>query len=105
MDEIDGAIATIASAAQQQATGLSEISIALNDMDRVVQQNAAMVETTAATHALLIESDDLASLISRFKIAADRPQAEPLPISMSRSSVRAPVVVTQKALAAALRTA
>jgi methyl-accepting chemotaxis protein len=51
--EIDGLVTGIASSAQEQSTGLHQVNIAVNQMDQVTQQNAAMVEqTTAATHSL-----------------------------------------------------
>ena len=38
-------------------------------MDRVTQQNAAMVEeTTAASHSLASEAESLATSVSRFKV-------------------------------------
>jgi methyl-accepting chemotaxis protein len=41
----------------------------VNQMDQVVQQNAAMVEqATAATHALKGEASELANLVGRFKV-------------------------------------
>jgi methyl-accepting chemotaxis protein len=66
--EITGAIAAIAKSAQEQATGLHEVNAAVNQMDQVTQQNAAMVEqSTAASHALMREADELAQLTDRFQ--------------------------------------
>ena len=67
--EIDGLIAEIAQASQEQATGLGEVNIAVNQMDQVTQQNAAMVEeATAAATNLKSAAVDLAQLVSRFNI-------------------------------------
>jgi methyl-accepting chemotaxis protein len=69
--EMNGVIRDIASSAQDQATGLSEVNAAVNQMDQMTQQNAAMVEqTSAASQALAHEGDELARLISRFKVEA-----------------------------------
>ncbi len=69
--EIDGLVREIAAGAQEQATGLHEVNTAVNDMDRVTQQNAAMVEeTTAASHALASEARLLAESVARFDIGA-----------------------------------
>jgi len=66
---IDGLVSDIASSANQQATGLAEVNNAVNDMDRVTQKNAAMVEeSTAACHALTNESDELSRLVAHFDI-------------------------------------
>ncbi len=66
--EITTAIAAIASSAQEQATGLHQVNAAVNQMDQVTQQNAAMVEqSTAASHALMREADELAKVTDRFR--------------------------------------
>jgi methyl-accepting chemotaxis protein len=45
-------------------------------MDQVTQQNAAMVEeSTAASHALAREAQDLARLIGRFKVGEQAARA------------------------------
>jgi methyl-accepting chemotaxis protein len=62
-------VSEIAGAAQEQASGMAEVNIAVNQMDQVTQQNAAMVEqSTAASHALASESEDLARLVAQFRI-------------------------------------
>ena len=62
-------ISDIAASAQEQATGLSEVNTAVNHMDQVTQQNAAMVEeTTAASYNLDKEASELAQLIGQFRI-------------------------------------
>jgi methyl-accepting chemotaxis protein len=54
----------------EQATGLREVNAAMNQMDQVTQQNAAMVEqSTAASHALAQESTNLLTLIKRFSLS------------------------------------
>ncbi|GAB0118844.1 methyl-accepting chemotaxis protein [Acidisoma sp. 7E03] len=59
----------IAASAREQASSLAEINTAVNQMDRMTQQNAAMVEeTTAASHALAGEAETLAGLIRQFEI-------------------------------------
>ncbi|MGX1260075.1 methyl-accepting chemotaxis protein [Sinorhizobium fredii] len=67
--KINEHVHSIATAAREQSTGLSEVSIAVNQMDQVTQQNAAMVEeSTAATSRLADEAANLARLIARFKL-------------------------------------
>ena len=66
---IDGIVVQITSTAQEQATGLAEVNTAVNQMDKVTQQNAAMVEqSTAATHAMVNETEKLAGLASQFRL-------------------------------------
>jgi len=75
VNEINEIVARIAASAREQATGLHEINTAINQMDQMTQQNAAMVEqTTAAARALTREGEELDGLISRFRIAGERLQ-------------------------------
>ena len=67
--EVNGVMGGIASSAQEQATALAEVNTAVNQMDQVTQQNAAMVEqSTAASHALAQETEELARLTDCFHL-------------------------------------
>jgi methyl-accepting chemotaxis protein len=67
--EINSIVADIAASAEEQATGLQQVNTAVNQMDQVTQQNAAMVEqSTAASHTLAGEAEQLSRLISRFDL-------------------------------------
>ena len=66
---IDENVDAIATASAEQALGLQQISAAVNDIDQMTQQNAAMVEeTTAVSYTLAEGSGILASLVGRFKL-------------------------------------
>ncbi len=72
--EVSGVVAGIASSAREQASGLAEVNTAVNQMDQMTQQNAAMVEqSTAASHALAQEAEELARLAQRFQIGDEMP--------------------------------
>ena len=59
----------IATSAQEQAIGLKEVNLAMNQMDQVTQQNAAMVEeNNAASATLAAETDRLRDLVARFQL-------------------------------------
>ena len=76
--EINTVVATIAASAQEQATGLNEVNTAVNQMDQVTQQNAAMVEeSTAASYTLAQETDELVQLIGHFR-CGENAAAEPV---------------------------
>lgn len=76
--EIDQVVATIVCGAQEQAAALNEVNTALNDMDRVTQQNAAMVEqTTASVHLLRQEGEELAKLVGRFDVGPHESDNKP----------------------------
>ncbi|KQW26381.1 hypothetical protein ASE36_20580 [Rhizobium sp. Root274] len=62
-------VAAIVEAAREQAVGLKEINTAVNSIDQSTQQNAAMVEeSTAASHSLAKEAEDLFNLIAGFEV-------------------------------------
>ncbi|MCV3764691.1 methyl-accepting chemotaxis protein [Rhizobium sp. TRM95796] len=60
----------IATASQEQATALAEVNTAVNQMDQVTQQNAAMVEETSAAGAQLShEATSLRALVAQFRLS------------------------------------
>ena len=68
--EINTLVRQIAASSQDQAAALGEVNLAVNEMDQVTQQNAAMVEqSTAASHSLARDALDLSSLVGRFRIS------------------------------------
>lgn len=75
--EIDGLVSEIAASAHEQAVGLQQVNTAINQMDQVTQQNAAMVEeTTAASHALHQQAESLSGSVERFRLdgGAEQPR-------------------------------
>lgn len=69
VSEITTIVAQIAAGAKEQSIGLGEVNTAITQMDQVTQQNAAMVEqTTAASHSLTEETEQLSGLIGQFQI-------------------------------------
>ncbi|MHA7969534.1 methyl-accepting chemotaxis protein [Rhizobium sp. CAU 1783] len=87
--QINDLIRQISASASEQASGLKEINSAVNQMDQVTQQNAAMVEeTTAASMTLKNESENLRELVSRFTVSgANSYKASPQALSSSLTSV------------------
>jgi methyl-accepting chemotaxis protein len=72
--DLGAVVGDIAASAHEQATALQEVNGALTQMDRVTQQNAAMVEqSTAASRRLAEESESLAQLIGRFRVEGAAP--------------------------------
>jgi methyl-accepting chemotaxis protein len=69
VSQLNGLVVELAASAKEQSTGLGEVNAAVNQMDQVTQQNAAMVEqSTAASHSLSGEAQELARLIGQFNI-------------------------------------
>jgi methyl-accepting chemotaxis protein len=100
---IDQLISEIALSSQEQATGLNQVNGAVNQMDQVTQQNAAMVEeATAAAANLKAEAGELARLVSQFQVGAAL--ARPQLVEDRRHAARAnPVVQAQARVAAFAR--
>ncbi len=68
---ISSHVETIATASQDQSAALQEVNGAVNAMDQMTQQNAAMVEeTTEASRQLANEADALMTLVQQFRFEA-----------------------------------
>ncbi|WP_330859367.1 methyl-accepting chemotaxis protein [Aidingimonas lacisalsi] len=60
----------ISSAAGEQSEGIGQVNVAVAELDRMTQQNAALVEeSTTAAEQLKEQSDRLATIISGFTLA------------------------------------
>lgn len=76
-------ITEIASASQEQSSGIGQINTAVTQMDQVVQQNASLVEeAAAATEAMKGEAETLLRLMSRFRVGGEQAApAAPQPVA------------------------
>lgn len=87
---IDKNVDAISTAAVEQSAGLRQISIAVNELDQMTQQNAAMVEeTTALSHTLSTASTHLSALVNSFVLnrrAKVRDGGETFAVASSRSA-------------------
>ncbi|MEP3438554.1 MAG: methyl-accepting chemotaxis protein [Hoeflea sp.] len=89
VSKINDLIQSIVTGAREQATALAEINSAVNQMDQMTQQNAAMVEqTNAATQGLSSEAVLLESLVGRFTTGGSRSghQSGTTPVAANASS-------------------
>jgi methyl-accepting chemotaxis protein len=69
--EINTIVSDIAAGAQEQATGLQQVNTAVNEMDKVTQQNSAMAEEAiAAGRSLAQEAGQLSSLVGQFRLGS-----------------------------------
>ncbi|WP_068305958.1 globin-coupled sensor protein [Pararhodobacter sp. CCB-MM2] len=80
-NEVQGLADEIAQSASRQSNGITEINTAISDLDKITQQNAAMVDE--ALHHTAEMQSDLARLIQmldgfEFRAAHDTPQEAPL---------------------------
>ena len=65
-------VSNIAVSLREQSTGLEEINVGINELDKVTQQNAAVIEeTSASSQALSGEAERLSLVLSKFKLRTD----------------------------------
>ena len=75
--QVSSIVSEIASASQEQATGIDEINTAITQMDEVTQQNAALVEeNTAAATSMVEQARELEKLMSFFTLDESQDDAE-----------------------------
>ncbi|QPM89727.1 hypothetical protein PSAL_009530 [Pseudooceanicola algae] len=75
ISDISSYIAEIAQAGKEQSIGLAQVNSAVNQIDHVTQQNAAMFEeTTSASHALAQRATRLTETIGHFQIGTGNAQ-------------------------------
>lgn len=81
--EVASMIEAISAASKEQTTGISQVHLAIADIDRVTQENAALVEeTTAAAESLNHEANELRQNMAFFKTGQSHQ-------SMARPAVKA----------------
>jgi methyl-accepting chemotaxis protein len=96
VEQLNRLVSDIAASTQEQSTALHEVNTAINQMDQVTQQNAAMVEqATAASHSLAGEATELARLVGQFQTGASTqtqaPRTHKSAAAKSRIPVHAPI--------------
>ncbi|ELY4600533.1 methyl-accepting chemotaxis protein II [Cronobacter malonaticus] len=96
MQEIVGAVTRvtdimgeIASASDEQSRGIDQVALAVSEMDRVTQQNASLVQqSAAAASALEDQASRLSQAVAAFRLASTRanaPRREPAAAPVSAS--------------------
>jgi len=98
-------IGEIASAATEQRDGIGQVNIAVTQLDQMTQQNAALVEESAAAASSLREqSARLAQVVSVFKVdgsaAPSRAVATSAPL-LAKPAVKAPTLARKPVAKAA----
>ncbi|MCE8458344.1 methyl-accepting chemotaxis protein, partial [Rhodovulum sulfidophilum] len=84
-------IADIATGAQEQSVGLGEINVGVNELDKVTQQNAAMVEeANAAAVTMKQEAGNLQTLVARFRLKGPAAAVSPRPRTETAIPAAAP---------------
>ena len=85
----------IAEKPASQAASLEQVNLSVSSMDRMTQQNAAMVEeSTAAGRSLANEADELGRLVQQFRTGRSGQELNArAPIRLNAGSARRPVQI------------
>jgi len=71
--DINDVVTGIAESAQEQAVGLREVNQAMNSLDQMTQQNAAIAErSTLASVQLADEAEELGRLTGKFSVKGSK---------------------------------
>ncbi|MEI7072727.1 methyl-accepting chemotaxis protein [Pectobacterium versatile] len=97
--QLSDTVSEISSASAEQSTGVEQVGIAVSQMDQTTQQNAALVEeSAAAAQSLKEQADQLVREVSVFRIAGYERSAPKQPVTETLSLV-AMLPVSSKASA------
>lgn len=90
--KVNDIVAEIATASDEQSSGLGEINRAINEMDDMTQQNAALVEQAAASsESMNSQADILDQLIAFFDTGIKRREIAPAAPSAPVARTSAPI--------------
>jgi methyl-accepting chemotaxis protein len=96
--EISPMVGEISTSAQTQASSLGQINIAVNDIDKMTQQNAAMVEqSTASASNLAEEASALSKLVSHFQTNSMHHQPATALVAKTGAATTATITAKPKA--------
>ncbi len=89
---VNDLIGEISSASTEQSTGIGQIGDAVNQLDQVTQQNAALVEeSAAAAESLKVQAAQLAQVVSVFRLNANDAAAQ-VPVAAAPARRTVPMV-------------
>jgi methyl-accepting chemotaxis protein len=98
IEQVAAMIEEIANASHEQSVGISQVHLAMSDIDRVTQENAALVEeTTAAAESLSHEANHLKENMAFFKTGDEVQSNRSMPIARATAKPIATKSVTKKA--------
>ncbi len=95
VQRVNDMIGEITAAAGEQSTGVAQVNQAVGNLDQMTQQNAALVEeSAAAAQSLREQAEQLAQVVSTFKLggAGLHARATPAPVPRAVHRPAAPAV-------------
>ncbi|MEO8122988.1 MAG: methyl-accepting chemotaxis protein [Burkholderiales bacterium] len=93
VQRVSDIIGEITAAATEQSAGIGQVNGAVTQLDRMTQQNAALVEqSAAAAESLKEQAVSLASVVGTFRLGAQSPgalhAARPVPVTLASAPTR-----------------
>ena len=89
--EVTTIMKQIAAASEEQSKGISQVGVAITQMDGVTQQNASLVEqVSAAASALERQTEELQRSVQKFRLSAQEPTSAPAPLPTRLKPAAAP---------------
>jgi methyl-accepting chemotaxis protein len=99
-------MAEISAASKEQSSGIEAVNIAVIQMDKITQQNAALVEqAAAAAKSMEDQTEGLAGMVSAFRVTAAAPVRTALKPAPARVTGPTPAHGARKAVATASKSA
>ncbi|HVU16938.1 MAG TPA: methyl-accepting chemotaxis protein [Candidatus Didemnitutus sp.] len=87
--EVDGLVASIADASQEQSQGISQLNVAVGQMDKVTQDNASSAEeTSSAAKELSLQAESLSAAVAELQKLAGQTHSTPIESATPPSVVR-----------------
>ena len=84
-------IGEISAASAEQSQGIGSVNVSVTQLDQMTQQNAALVEqSAAAAESLKEQATRLASAVAAFKLGTQKVHAEPVAYALATPSHAAP---------------
>ena len=78
VQDVDAIMKQIAAASEEQSKGISQVGVAVTEMDSVTQQNASLVEeVSSAAAALARQTESLEASVSRFRLSPQETHVSP----------------------------
>ena len=91
VQRVSDMIGEITASALEQSEGIGQISGSVNELDRMTQQNAALVEESAATaQSLLEQASRLSHVVGMFRLDGSDAPAHALPAAHAPATRAAP---------------
>jgi methyl-accepting chemotaxis protein len=90
VQRVNDIIGEITAAAGEQSNGIAQVNVAVNQLDQMTQQNAALVEqSAAAAQSLREQAARLSDAVNAFRVGADgrSAMAAPAPASYAPKSI------------------